>query len=144
MITLTRRAPLLALAAMLSSGLALYSQSSRSEGQSQDQAGSPILLGPVHQSVRVSSRVVAGMLVKKVNPVYPKEARKKHVQGIVMLHAFISKQGDITQLEVVSGDPLLASAALDATRQWKYRPYVFQGQPVEVETEIQVNFTLSP
>ena len=84
------------------------------------------------------------MLVKKVNPIYPKEARKKHVQGVVMLHAFISKQGDITQLEVVSGDPLLASAALAATRQWKYRPYVFQGQPVEVETEIQVNFTLSP
>ena len=67
------------------------------------------------------------MLVKRVNPVYPKEVRKKHVQGIVMLHAFISKQGDLTQPEVVSGDTLLASAALDGTRQWKYRPYVFQG-----------------
>ena len=142
--TFTRRAPLLALAAMLSSVLALYSQTSQSEGQSQGHTGAPILLGPVHRSVRVSSHLIAGMLVKKVNPIYPKEARKKHVQGVVMLHAFISKQGDITQLEVVSGDPLLASAALAATRQWKYRPYVFQGQPVEVETEIQVNFTLSP
>jgi len=139
-----RRAPLLALAAMLSSGLALYSQTTQSEGQSQGQTDSLISAGPVHQTVRVSSRVIAGMLVKKVNPIYPKEARKKHVQGVVMLHAIIDKQGAITRLEVVSGDPLLASSALDAARQWKYRPYVLQGQPVEVETEIQVNFTLAP
>jgi protein TonB len=93
--------------------------------------------------VRVSSGVSAGLLLKRVNPVYPKTARKKHIQGVVIMSATIDKNGDIANLVVVSGDPTLAKAATEAVQQWKYRPYLLQGQPVEVETQIQVNFTLA-
>ncbi len=95
------------------------------------------------QRVRVSSGVSAGLLLKKVNPVYPKTARKKHIQGVVIMSATIDKNGDIANLVVISGDPTLAKAATDAVQQWKYRPYLLQGRPVEVETQIQVNFTLA-
>jgi periplasmic protein TonB len=62
---------------------------------------------------------------------------------VVTLHALIGKTGDIENLELVSGDPLLAPAAIDAVKQWKYKPYLFKGNPVVVDTEIRVNFTLS-
>jgi periplasmic protein TonB len=93
--------------------------------------------------VRVSGGVSSGLILKKVNPVYPKKARKKHIQGTVILHAIISKEGDLEDLTLISGDPLLAQAALDAAKQWKYRPYLLQGHPVEVDTQIQMNFTLT-
>ena len=96
------------------------------------------------QRVRVSSGVTAGLLIRKVSPVYPKKARKKHIQGVVIMTATISKNGDIVGLTLVSGDPLLAEAAMDAVKQWKYRPYFLKGEPVDVETQIQVNFTLAP
>jgi len=95
------------------------------------------------QRVRVSSGVESGLLIRKVNPQYPKKARKKHIQGTVILTASITKDGDIANLTLVSGDPILAKAAMDAVKQWKYKPYFLKGQPVEVETSIQVNFTLS-
>lgn len=78
-----------------------------------------------------------------MTPKYPKKARKQHIQGTVILTAKISKNGDITDLQVVSGEPILAKAAIDAVRQWKYRPYLLKGKPVEVETQVQVNFALS-
>jgi len=95
------------------------------------------------QRVRVLQGVSQGLLIKRVQPKYPKKARKEGIQGTVVLHAIISKEGDITSLELVSGDPLLASAAIEAVKQWKYKPYLLQGNPVAVDTEIVENFTLS-
>jgi protein TonB len=82
-------------------------------------------------------------LIKRVNPVYPPLARQARIQGQVVLHAVISKDGSITGLNLVSGHPMLAPAAIDAVKQWKYKPYLLNGEPVEVDTEVQVNFTLS-
>jgi len=95
------------------------------------------------QRVRASSGLSSGLLVKKVNPEYPEEARRGRIQGTVVLHALISKAGDIETLEVVSGDPALAPEAIRAVKQWKYKPYLLNGNPVEVDTQILVNFTLS-
>jgi protein TonB len=81
-----------------------------------------------------------GELIDKVVPVYPSIARITGAQGEVKLHAIISREGRIESLTVVSGSPLLAPAAIDAVRQWRYRPYVLNGQPVEVDTWITVNF----
>ena len=92
--------------------------------------------------VRVSERVSQSLLVKKVQPEYPREAREKHVQGTVKLKAEISKEGNVTDLTVVSGDPLLAPAAMEAVKQWKYKPYLLNGQPVIVETQVSVLFEL--
>ncbi len=94
------------------------------------------------QRVRVSSSVAQGLVISKVQPVYPDIARTARVQGSVVIKALISKTGDVIQEEVVSGPPLLTQAALDAVRQWKYRSYILQGQPVEVETQITVSFQL--
>jgi periplasmic protein TonB len=127
------------LAALALSGLAL--------GQTQDQA-SPTQPSSQAQPdsadhVRVEVGVTRGMLIKKVPPKYPKKARKKHIEGVVLLHAKISKEGDIADLSVISGDPMLTQAALDAVKQWKYRPYLLGGKPVEVVTQITVNFQLA-
>jgi TonB family protein len=84
-----------------------------------------------------------GNLVYKVDPVYPPEAKAAHVQGIVVLHALISKTGDVENLKVVSGAPMLTSSAIDAVRQWKYTPYMLGGETMEVETTISVNFSLN-
>ena len=74
---------------------------------------------------------------------YPPLARSAGVQGPVVLFAVISKAGTIDNLRVVSGHPMLVPAAIEAVRQWRYRPYILNGQPIEVETQITVNFTLS-
>ena len=90
--------------------------------------------------VRVSEGVMRTLLIKKVQPKYPEEARKKHVEGTVLMKTIISHEGDVQELTVVSGDPLLVPAALEAAKQWKYRPYLLHGQPVEIETQIMMNF----
>jgi periplasmic protein TonB len=95
------------------------------------------------QRVRVSSGVVSGLKVRDVKPVYPPLARQARIQGVVVLQAQISKTGDIENLQLISGHPMLAPAAIEAVKQWKYRPYLLNGEPVEVETQVQVNFTLS-
>jgi protein TonB len=95
------------------------------------------------QRVRVSAGVTSGLLVRKVNPVYPPLARQARISGTVILHAVISKDGSITGLSLISGHPMLAPAAIDAVKQWKYKPYLLNGEPVEVDTEVQVNFTLA-
>ena len=84
-----------------------------------------------------------GNLLYRVQPDYPSLARLTHTQGAVVLHAVISRQGTIENLQVVSGPPLLMKAAIDAVQRWRYRPYLLNGEPVEVETEITVNFVLS-
>jgi protein TonB len=95
------------------------------------------------QRVRVSSGVVSGLLLRRVNPVYPPLARQARIQGVVLLQAQISKTGDIENLQLISGHPMLAPAAIEAVKQWKYKPYLLNGEPVEVDTQVQVNFTLS-
>ncbi|MFC5862767.1 energy transducer TonB [Acidicapsa dinghuensis] len=88
------------------------------------------------------SHLEESSLVYKVTPQYPAIAKATHTAGTVSLAATISKMGTIENLRVVSGSPLLQQAALDAVRQWRYRPYLLNGQPVEVETTVQVVFKL--
>ncbi|MFZ0731826.1 MAG: TonB family protein [Candidatus Sulfotelmatobacter sp.] len=95
------------------------------------------------QRVRVSSGVSQGLLIRKVAPSYPPLARQARIQGSVVLQAQISKEGTIQNLQLISGHPMLAPAAIEAVKQWRYRPYLLNGEPVEVETTIQVNFTLA-
>jgi protein TonB len=83
------------------------------------------------------------MLLRRVQPVYPGIAKLARVQGTVVLQAMIARDGTIQSLRAVIGSPLLIQAALDAVRQWRYRPYVLNGAPIEVETQITVNFNLS-
>ncbi len=97
----------------------------------------------VPQRVRVSQGVTQGLLVKKVQPNYPPLARQARIQGSVLLQAEISKDGTIENLRLISGHPMLAPAAIEAVKQWRYRPYILNGEPVEVETQITVNFTLA-
>ena len=95
------------------------------------------------QRVRVSQGVSQGLLVHQVKPTYPALARQARIQGQVVLQAVIAKDGTIQNLHMVSGHPMLAPAAIEAVKQWRYKPYFLNGEPVEVETQITVNFTLS-
>jgi protein TonB len=95
------------------------------------------------QRVRVSQGVSQGLLLHQVKPSYPPLARQARIQGTVVLQAVIGKDGNIQNLKVVSGHPMLAPAALEAVKQWKYKPYYLNGEPVEVDTTINVNFTLA-
>ena len=92
------------------------------------------------QKLRVSSGVAEGNLLRKIEPQYPPMAKVAHIQGDVLLAATISKSGVIENLHVVSGHPILAQAAMDAVKQWKYKPYLLNGEPVEVETTVKVTF----
>lgn len=92
--------------------------------------------------VPVSTGVMSGNLVYKPSPIYPPIAREAHVEGTVVLQAAISKSGTIENLHVISGPAMLQQAALDAVRTWRYRPYLLNGQPVEVETTVNVVFRL--
>jgi protein TonB len=97
----------------------------------------------VPQRVRISQGVTKGLLIRRVEPTYPPLARSARVQGEVVLSAIISTNGDIENLQLVSGHPILVPAALIAVKQWRYKPYLLNGQPTEVETTITVIFTLS-
>jgi protein TonB len=97
----------------------------------------------VPQRVRISQGVTAGLLIHRVQPPYPVLARSARIQGEVVLRAIIDKDGSITDLQLVTGHPMLVPAAIAAVKEWRYRPYLLNGQPVEVETTINVIFTLS-
>ena len=97
---------------------------------------------PVLQALTVSQGVSQGLLVKKVQPKYPPSALRLHVEGGVQLLATISKSGDISAVKILSGDKDLSHAAADAVKQWKYKPYLLNGLPVEIQTQITVNFKL--
>jgi protein TonB len=99
-------------------------------------------LEPVKR-IRVSQGVTRGMVIHKVEPAYPKIALGARITGVVLLKAIIGKDGDIKELQVVSGHPMLVPAALDAVKQWRYRLYLLNGEPVEVETNITVTFQIS-
>jgi TonB family protein len=98
---------------------------------------------PLAKRVRVSSGVMGGLLLRRVRPNYRDEARSAGIQGMVNLRAIVSKTGDVTDLQVVSGPPELAEAAMKAVRKWKYNPFLIEGEPVEAETTVQVNFALA-
>jgi protein TonB len=95
------------------------------------------------QRIRVSQGVTQGMIIRRVQPSYPPLARQARIQGPVVLQAEIGKDGSIQNLHLISGHPMLAPAAIEAIKQWKYKPYILNGEPVEVETTITFNFTLS-
>jgi periplasmic protein TonB len=101
----------------------------------------PVAPKPVVALVHIS-HMSEGDLVHKVLPTYPPMARAARIQGPVVLQAVISKQGMIENLRVLSGHPMLVPAAIEAVRQWRYRPYILNNEPVEVETQITVNFFL--
>jgi periplasmic protein TonB len=92
---------------------------------------------------RVSGGVEQGLLIRDVKPIYPRLAQAAGVQGEVVLQAVIGRDGQIENLHAISGNPLLVKAALDSVQQWRYRPYLLNGEPVEVETQITVRFTVS-
>ena len=106
---------------------------------------SPVLARPEAASRPAlrSSSVTAASLLYRVQPEYPSIARELHLEGQVLLRARISRFGLVENLAPVSGPPILVSAAVNAVRQWRYRPYVLNGEAVEVETEITVSFTLA-
>jgi len=92
--------------------------------------------------LKLNDGVQAAQLISRVEPAYPFLAKETKTEGTVRLHAIISREGRIVALDVMSGHPLLVMAALDAVRQWRYRPTLLNGEPVEVETSITVIFRL--
>ncbi len=118
----------------------LNSDSTRGPRRPDDQS-SQVDQVPVRR--RISEPVQAAMLIHRVEPFYPQLAVQLRRQGRVELHALISTDGSIQSLEVISGDPLLIRSALEAVREWRYRPTILNGQPVEVDTHITVIYTLS-
>ena len=99
---------------------------------------------PLLQTLNISQGVSQGLLIKKVQPIYPKNALFMRVEGAVDLMATISKNGDITRVKVLNGDSQLTRAATDAVKQWRYKPYLLNGEPVEIQTQITINFKLPP
>lgn len=108
---------------------------------SADARGPKVQVAPSKQ-LTISSGVAAGMLIRKTLPVYPPIARAAHVSGTVVLEATIGKDGTIENVRVVSGPVMLQGAAVDAVRTWVYRPYLLNGQPISINTTIDVTFTL--
>jgi protein TonB len=102
-------------------------------------AAAPVAAAPEPKPAKIS-QVSPGVLISRVNPQYPPAARAARVQGAVVMHAVIGTDGTIQQLRVISGNPLLVNAAMAAVKQWRYRPYLLGGTPVEGETDITVNF----
>jgi protein TonB len=105
--------------------------------------GAPPPPKPAQSRIKQGGNVQAAKLVNKVQPNYPPLARQTRISGTVRLHAIIAKNGTVEQLEVMSGHPLLVQAALDAVRQWRYQPTQLNGEPVEVDTTIDVIFSLN-
>lgn len=95
------------------------------------------------KSVRVSDSVMRAMVLEQPKAAYPLGARDAGVQGTVTLRATITKEGNVTNVSVVSGEPQLTQAAIDTVQRWRYRPYLYMGRPVDVETQMQFKFSLS-
>jgi len=98
---------------------------------------------PMPGSLRVGGNVQAKRIISRVRPVYPKEALKERISGTVRLHVLIAKDGTVEQVEVVSGHPLLQQAAVDAVRQWRYQSTFLNGEPVEIDTTVDMIFSLN-
>ena len=95
---------------------------------------------PTLGTLKVSQGVSQGLLIKRVQPKYPPAALAVRAQGAVEIEATITRDGSVSNAKVLKGDPMLSRAALDAVRQWRYKPYYLDGQPVEIQTQITVNF----
>jgi TonB family protein len=95
---------------------------------------------PSLSTFKVSQGVSQGLLIKQVQPKYPPAALATHTQGAVQIEATINKEGNVVNPKVLKGDPLLARAALEAVRQWRYKPYALDGEPVAIQTQITINF----
>jgi protein TonB len=104
--------------------------------------GGPKVKVAAPQKVSISSGIAVGLLIQRTPPVYPQMAKQARVSGTVVIQATISKGGTIENLHVVNGPAMLRQAALDAVKNWRYRPYLLSGQPVEVETTVNVTFAL--
>ena len=102
----------------------------------------PAVKAAAPKKVNISAGVMVGMLLQKTTPVYPPIAKAARVSGTVVLQATISKTGQIEGLHVISGPAMLQQAAMDAVKSWRYRPYLLNNDPVEVETTVNVIFTL--
>ena len=100
-------------------------------------------IAPVPKRVRVPAQVAEANLVYDVAPKYPPEAGRARIEGTVVLLAVIGKDGSVEDVRVKSGVSALTQAAIDAVKQWRYRPYLLNGEPVELESQITINFTLS-
>jgi protein TonB len=98
---------------------------------------------PAPKRIRVPAKVAEANLIHDVTPQYPPEAGRERIEGTVVLMAAIGKDGSVRDVRVESGLPLLAQAAIDAVKQWRYKPYLLNGEPVEVDCHITINFTLS-
>ena len=133
------RASFLAALLFVGSTLALGQSSGPPIVQAQDTTN----LGSKDKPVRVSSGVIQGLLLHKVDPVYPQDAKDSGVSGSVVMAAVITDQGKISKLSVISGAEKLRDAALEAVNQWTYKPYLLNGKPVFVQTAITVNFDLA-
>jgi protein TonB len=104
----------------------------------------PALPHAFYGPLKVRGNVQAAKIINRVQPVYPIEARNGGISGTVRLHVIVAKDGTMGQIEVVSGHPLLQQAALDAVRQWRYQKTFLNGEPVEVDTTIDIVFALNP
>ena len=135
----TRHTPLLWASALTSAtllvgnGTAAHAQLAPSNPDAPAHSPSPGI-------ARISGGVMAGQILTKVAPVYPPDAKDAKVSGSVVLHAIINKDGTIENLTVISGPEQLRASALDAVRQWTYKPYILNGNPVEIDTTITVNY----
>ena len=107
-------------------------------------SASPVLnqSTPKPKSIRVGGSVASANLIHQVKPVYPKDAKKHHITGTVLLHATIGHDGTVEKLEYVSGPPELTASALEAVKQWRYKPTLLNGEPIQVGTTIAVTYTL--
>jgi protein TonB len=97
---------------------------------------------PPPKHLRVSSGVANQLKIHDTKPHYPREAQERGIQGDVLLQATIDTKGNLADLKVVQGDPILVKAAVDAVKKWRYRPYILNGEPVDVDTTIKVQFHL--
>jgi protein TonB len=104
---------------------------------------SPQTPAQVPKRIRVGGQVESRMLMHKVRPIYPKEAKKAGIEGTVRLEVLIGNDGKVQSTKLPRGEPVLANSALKAVSKWRYRPTLLNGQPVEVLTEVDVNFTLA-
>jgi len=102
----------------------------------------PIAKTPSSELLEVPEDFADDQIVRRVHPAYPKQARARKLQGIVVLEAIVSKKGSVDSLQLVSGDSVLAQAAADAVKQWKYKPYLHNGEATEFQTKITIDFKL--
>jgi|SRR5258707_770721 len=92
--------------------------------------------------MRVTSTVAHGLLLKKIEPVYPQQAEDSHIQGMVILHVIIDTTGNVIFVKYVAGPRELYESAADSVRQWKYRPYLKDGQPIEMDSTVEIKYQL--